>query len=183
MPAVEREGEGVLKAVSLCLGFIVSVWGRRPAPRRRETTNIHFVIFAKAALQNKFGDGLQTPSWITLSSCSPVPCWCINLMFLWLCSLWTGYFLYVFYGAFMENASAAPSLVTFMWSAKSRPKSHADLLLGYLFTEHSWGFIALHAFLKPQRYLSINSNIDMCVKDKLDVVFSFHCSLLLFSWS
>lgn len=141
MPAVEREGEGVLKAVSLCLGFIVSVWGRRPAPCRRETTNIHFVIFAKAALQNKFGDGLQTPSWITLSSCSPVPCWCINLMFLWLCSVRTGYFLHVFYGALMENASAAPSLVTFMWSAKSRPKSHADLLQRIPLY---WTFLGVH---------------------------------------
>lgn len=31
---------------------------------------------------------------------------------------------------------------------------------GYLFTEHSWRFTALHAFLKPHCYLSINGNID-----------------------
>lgn len=42
---------------------------------------------------------------------------------------------------------------------------------GYLFTEHSLRFMALRAFLNPQRYPSVNTNNFLYFKDKPVVVF------------
>lgn len=151
-------GEGLLKAVSLRLGFIVSVWGRRKAPCRQETTNIHFLYLPRLRFSISLGTACKCRFLVADGGSFPVDaqtgCFCD-------CCVRTGEFLCVFYGAFMENASTAPSPSLLCGVLKVGQSHMAIFSRGYLYTPHSWRFIALHASLRPQRYLSINGKTDM----------------------
>ena len=69
MPAVGREGRGTSKGSVLVSGLHCLCVGEQTSTLPPRDNKHSFVIFAKAAVRYEFGDGLQAPTWITLSSC------------------------------------------------------------------------------------------------------------------